>query len=267
MRVLAETESARRNLYVPHPATTKDPGNHSPEKILEPRCVLVPEGEFLMGCEEGRDEERPVHRVWVETFEMAVFQVRKCDFDAFVRVTGHSAPPTWADADFNHPLQPVVSVNWFEAAKYCEWLSAATGRNYRLPTEAEWERAARGGRKGFLYPWGNEEPQARAEYLRRWGGEAKGPLPVGEGEPNPFGIFDLCENVHEWCADWFDRDYYGVSPARNPRGPAGGERRASRGGSWRHHVKVSRCAARSSIPPIFQYADYGFRVVRDVRRS
>ncbi|MBI1983429.1 MAG: SUMF1/EgtB/PvdO family nonheme iron enzyme [Acidobacteria bacterium] len=217
-----------------------------------------------MGCDEGRDEERPAHRVWVDAFEMAVFQVRNCDFALFMHATGHSPPPHWNDADFKHPLQPAVAVNWIEAVKYCEWLSASTGRRYRLPTEAEWERAARGGREGFLYPWGNEEPQSRPEYLRRWCGEVKGPLPVGEGEPNPFGIFDLCENVHEWCADWFDRDYYSASPARNPRGPATGERRASRGGSWRHHVKVSRCAARSSIPPLFQYADYGFRVVRDV---
>lgn len=217
-----------------------------------------------MGCDEGRDEERPAHRVWVDAFEMAVFQVRNCDFAVFMQATGHSPPPHWNDADFNHPLQPVVAVNWIEAVKYCEWLSASAGRRYRLPTEAEWERAARGGREALLYPWGNEEPQSRSEYRRRWGGEVKGPLLAGGGEPNPFGIYDLCENVHEWCADWFDRNYYSASPSCNPRGPESGERRASRGGSWRHHVKVSRCAARSSIPPLFQYADYGFRVVRDV---
>ena len=264
MRVLSEAETARRNWYVPHPATTKAPGDPARGQILEPRCVLVPKGEFLMGSDEGRDEERPVHRVWVDAFEMAVFQVRNCDFEIFLQATGHRPPPHWNDPNFNHPLQPVVSANWIEAVKYCEWLSAAAGRNYRLPTEAEWERAARGGCEGLLYPWGNEEPQSRREYLRRWGGEVKGPLPVGESEPNAFGIFDLCENVHEWCADWFGREYYAVSPARNPRGPEAGERRASRGGSWRHHVKVSRCSARSSIPPIFQYADYGFRLVRNV---
>jgi iron(II)-dependent oxidoreductase len=218
-----------------------------------------------MGCDEGRDEEQPVHRVRIDAFEMAVFQVRNCDFALFLQATGHSAPPQWNDPDFNHPLQPAVSVNWIEAVKYCDWLGTSTGRRYRLPTEAEWERAARGGREGWLYPWGNEEPRSRPEYLRRWGGDVRGPLPVGGAEPNSFGIYDLCENIHEWCADWFDRDYYAASPARNPRGPEAGERRASRGGSWRHHVKVSRCAARSSIPPVFQYADYGFRVVREVR--
>ena len=158
---------------------------------------------------------------------------------------------------------PVVSVSWFEAQKYCQWLAGMTGRHYRLPTEAEWERAARAGVEGALYPWGDEPPQARPEYQERWDGEVKGPLPVGRTAPNPYGLYDLCENVHEWCADWYHADYYAQSPERNPPGPPAGERRASRGGSWRHHVKVSRVAGRSSIPPTFQYADYGFRVARD----
>ena len=161
------------------------------------------------------------------------------------------------------PDQPVVAVTWFEATDYCRWISTMTGSNYRLPTEAEWERAARGGRDGLQYPWGDESPESRPEYRRRWAGKVRGPLAVGLGEPNAYGILDLCENVHEWCADWFDTGYYAVSPAQNPRGPSSGERRSSRGGSWRHHVKVSRCATRSSIPPHLQYADYGFRVVRD----
>lgn len=221
-----------------------------------------------MGSEQGQDDERPVHGVWVDAFEMAIFQVRNRDFQLFLEATAHPAPKHWDDPDFRHPDQPVVAVNWLEAVAYCGWLSALAGRSYRLPTEAEWERAARGGREGLLYPWGNELPQARPEYRARWGGppqQVRGPLPVGQGEANPFGIYDLCENVHEWCADWYRNDYYAQSPAGNPTGPARGERRASRGGSWRHHVKVSRCAARSSIPPLFQYADYGFRVVREVR--
>lgn len=203
-----------------------------------------------MGCEHGRDEEKPVHRVWVDAFEMAVYQVRNRDFACFREV-----PP---DA---HPDEPVTSVSWFDATDYCQWLSEQFGRSYRLPTEAEWERAARGGVEGALYVWGDEPPSARPEYVRRWGGVVNGPRPVGEEPPNAFGIFDIGENIHEWCADWFDRNYYAVSPQRNPAGPFTGERRASRGGSWRHHIKVTRCAARSSIPPSFQYADYGFRIV------
>jgi formylglycine-generating enzyme required for sulfatase activity len=203
----------------------------------------------------------------VDAFEMAIFQVRNRDYALFLAAAGHAAPPAWNDADLNHPDQPVVAVSWFEAVEYCAWLSTVSGRNYRLPTEAEWEFAARGGQESGLYPWGDEAPQDRPEHRRRWGGEVRGPLPVGGDAPNVFGIYDLCENVHEWCADWFQPDYYAVSPPRNPPGPASGIRRASRGGSWRHHVKVSRCASRSSIPPEFQYADYGFRVVRDVSPS
>ena len=230
--------------------------------MIEPECVAVPAGEFLMGCEQGRDEERPVHRIWVDAFEMAIYQVRNRDFAAFMQATSHPAPPNWGAASFDDPDQPVVAVSWLEAQKYCQWLGNLTGRPYRLPTEAEWERAARAGHANWLYPWGDDAPASRAEYQQQWGGEVLGPLPVGRGAPNLYGIYDLCENVHEWCADWFKADYYAESPARNPAGPAIGERRASRGGSWRHHVKVSRVAARSSIPPAFQYADYGFRVVR-----
>jgi formylglycine-generating enzyme required for sulfatase activity len=203
-----------------------------------------------------------VHRVWVDAFAIAVYQVRNRDYARFLTSAGRPAPPQWNDADFDHPDQPVVAVSWIEAAAYCEWLSRECGDRYRLPTEAEWERAARGGCDGALYTWGDEPPGVRDEYIRRWAGVVNGPRVVGEEPPNAFGIFDIAENVHEWCADWFDRNYYAVSPERNPAGPLVGERRASRGGSWRHQIKVSRCAARSSIPPSFQYADYGFRVVR-----
>lgn len=216
-----------------------------------------------MGCEQGRDEEKPAHRVSVDGFLLGVFPVRNAEYAAFLADTSHPPPPFWNHADFNHPDQPVAAVSWLEAARYCEWLSAAVDKHYRLPTEAEWERAARGGQEGWLYTWGDDPPQSREEYTRRWGGDVKGTLPVGGGLPNAWGFYELGENVHEWCADWFQKDYYAHSPEHNPRGPAAGERRASRGGSWRHQIKVSRCAARSSIPPQFQYADYGFRVACD----
>jgi len=216
-----------------------------------------------MGCEQGRDEERPVHRVWVDGFELGICPVRNREYGAFLESTSHPPPPFWNDSAFCHPDQPVAAVSWFEAVKYCEWLSSGTGKHYRLPTEAEWERAARAGREGALYVWGDEPPHEHLAYASRWGGEVKATLPVGGGEPNSWGFYEFGENVHEWCADWFRKDYYSVSPERNPQGPDSGERRASRGGSWRHHIKASRCAARSSIPPQFQYADYGFRVACD----
>lgn len=228
----------------------------------EPACVVVPAGEFAIGCEQGRDDEKPVHRVYVDAFEMAVLQVRNHDYARFLAVTGRATPPDWGKPDFHDPDQPVVSVSWFDAVAYCEWLSHAYGRHYRLPTEAEWERAALGGIDGRLYVWGDEPPEKRAEYVRRWSGRVSSPQRVGRVAPNEYGICDLGENVHEWCADWYSPSFYATSPRENPRGPEHGERRSSRGGSWRHHIKASRCAARSSIPPHFHYADYGFRVVR-----
>jgi len=215
-----------------------------------------------MGYDTGRDDEQPAHRVWVATFQLAAFQVRNCDYAEFVGATGHAPPPEWNHRDFAHPEQPVVSVSWFDAVAYCEWLTVQTGRSYRLPTEAEWERAARGGVEGAAFPWGNDPPQTRPEYASRW---KSAPEPVGRHQPNAFGLYDICENVHEWCSDWYAADYYHGSPERNPAGPPEGKRRASRGGSWRHHVKISRCSARSSIPPEFKYADYGFRVACELK--
>ncbi len=214
-----------------------------------------------MGSDAGQDVERPVHRVWVDAFALAETQVTVAEYEEFVNGTRRTPPPCWNHPGFRHPKQPVVAVSWFEAVAYCKWLSEMTGRRFRLPTEAEWERAARGGAEGQLYPWGNEPPHTRSHYAERW---KNGPEPVRQSGPNLFGLFEMCENVHEWCSDWFQADYYSSSAERNPPGPSTGDRKASRGGSWRHHVKISRCSTRSSIPPEFQYADYGFRVACDV---
>jgi sulfatase modifying factor 1 len=228
--------------------------------ILQPALVSIPAGWFLMGSKEGQDNERPIHRVWVDRFFLAACQVTNAEFECFLRATRSLPPPFWQDPNFNHSQQPVVGPSWYEANRYCEWLSTITGKPYRLPTEAEWERAARGGVDSASYPWGDAPPQSLPNYANRW---QTGPEAVGQAALNTFGLFDICANVHEWCSDWFDPAYYAVSPERNPRGPEEGKRRASRGGSWRHHIKVSRCAVRSSIPPEFQYADYGFRVACD----
>lgn len=222
-----------------------------------PRMGRIPEGWFLMGSDTGQDNERPVHHVWVNAFELAVCQISNAEYALFLAETQNRPPLNWGDSDFSHPEQSVVGVSWFDATAYCEWLSRATGRCFRLPTEAEWERAARGGMEQKQYPWGDELPESLPDYSSRW---KHGPEPVGRAEVNAFGLCDIGANVHEWCSDWFDPAYYAVSPERNPKGPPCGARRASRGGSWRHYTKVSRCAARSSIPPEFQYADYGFRI-------
>ncbi len=213
-----------------------------------------------MGSESGQENERPLHRVWVDDFYLAECQITNADYAVFLRATREPTPPFCENLNLNQPAQPVVGVSWFEAVKFCEWISAMSGRRFRLPSEAEWERAARGGLEGKLFPWGDDPPQSLPEYSVRW---KNGPEPVASCPANSFGLYNVCENVHEWCNDWFQADYYRNSPQRNPRGPETGERRTSRGGSWRHHIKISRCAARSSIPPAFQYADYGFRLASD----
>ena len=228
---------------------------------IEPKVVRIPAGFFSMGSETGQDNERPVHRVWVDAFELAATQVTNDEYARYLSATGAAPPPHFNDPNFNHPEQPVVAVSWFEAVEYCEWLSRSAGRHYRLPTEAEWERAARGGVEGQQYPWGDDPPQSLPDYAKRW---LAGPERVGRYAPNAYGLYDIGDNVHEWCSDWFDAGYYALSPERNPQGSAEGTRRSSRGGSWRHHIKAARCAARSSIPPQFQYADYGFRGARSI---
>ncbi len=207
-----------------------------------------------MGQEDGRDDERPAHVVTVRPFLLCRFQTTNAHWESFRRATMRDKP------EFTCPTQPVTSVNWFDAVAYCRWLSKEWGRHFRLPTEAEWESAARGGLERMLYPWGNDPPESRPNYAGRW---REGPEPVATSEPNGYGLFDICENVHEWCCDWYDAGYYAASPGENPPGPVTGKRRASRGGAWRHHIKIARCAARSSIPPEFRYSDYGFRLAAD----
>jgi formylglycine-generating enzyme required for sulfatase activity len=221
------------------------------------RLCSIPEGYFQMGCDEGRDDEKPLHSVWVDGFQLAAFQTTNAQYARFLESTELAPPSLWNDPDFNHPEQPVVAVSWFEAVAYCDWLSDLWKKTFRLPTEAEWERAARGGVEGEMYPWGNCRPENLPDYANRW---KSGPEQVGLQAPNAYGLFNMGDNVHEWCADWYDASYYFVSPERNPQGPPSSSRRASRGGSWRHHIKVTRTAARSSIPPQLKYADYGFRV-------
>ena len=217
--------------------------------------VRIPGGTFAMGSADGQEDEGPVHEVYVDAFEMAACPVTRADYGTFIESTGHSAPREWMSIAFTGADLPVVGVSWDDAVAYCRW----KGGGVRLPTEAQWERAARGGREHERYPWGNEIPEWIPEGGR---GPLAGPWPVARGVPNAYGLFGIAANVHEWCADWHDRGYYAVSPLRNPRGPATGARRASRGGSWRHAVTISRTAARSKLDPSFRYTDYGFRVVR-----
>jgi len=230
-----------------------------PADALDLDLVSLPGGTFVMGSEAGpaRDDERPAHSVEVSPFSIARHAVTNRQYAVFLARSALAPPPAWDDPRFSDPDQPVVAVSWFDAVAFCEWLALRRGALYRLPTEAEREYACRAG-TATAYPWGDGPELDTGDYGRRW---LEGRPEIVGGPPNAFGLLNMADNVHEWCLDWYDAGYYRVVPRRDPQGPAAGVRRASRGGSWRHQVKVTRSAARSALDPSFRYTDYGFRVV------
>jgi formylglycine-generating enzyme required for sulfatase activity len=209
--------------------------------------VHVGAGPFRMGWDGGLPSERPLHEVWLDAFLIARAPVTNADYAAYLDATGASPPRFWTSPELSRPRQPVVGLSWNEATAFAAWAGA------RLPTEAEWEKAARGGLTGARFPWGDASPATRFT----------APPDVPATPPNPLGLTDLSGVCHEWCADWYDDAFYAVSPTTNPRGPAHGTRRVSRGGAWRHADPWSPVAHRSSLPPNLRYSDYGLRLARD----
>jgi len=234
--------------------------------------VLIPAGEFLMGTSislrDGGRDEYPERRVFLDAFYLDVYEVTNGRYLAFVKATGHRVPENprdkkltlWSGATVPDAFRdhPVVNVDWHDAAAYCAW----AGR--RLPTEAEWERAAR-GRAGRRFPWGDAEPtRALANYLNQWRNGA-GLEPVGSHPQgaSPEGVQDLQGNVWEWAADWYDPQYYEKGPARNPKGPAEGTRKVIRGSGWESEAPLLRSAHRLSSDPTNRTHSLGFRCAAD----
>lgn len=220
--------------------------------------ATIPGGTFLMGKDGSRPEEAPAHRVTLAPFRAAISPVTNAEYAEFVAATGAPPPPFINEERFADPAQPVVGINWFDAVAFAGWLSARDGIAYRLPTEAEREFAALGGLESGDWPWpGERHPIAGAidAYTA--------PHPPTEACANGYGLRCMAENVHEWCSDWYSPMYYSVSPEFAPCGPGSGQRKASRGGSWRHREKVTRVNARSSLAPTFRYSDFGFRLYAD----
>jgi len=223
--------------------------------------VLVPAGEFTMGSPEGDPDEKPPHKVQTSAFFMDKYEVTVKQYAAFLQESGGDRPAEWKTMNKTaNQNRPVMGVDWADAAKYCKWAGK------RLPTEAEWEKAAR-GTDGRLYPWGNDPPTPlHANYGKKeWNNhEALAPVGALEAGKSPYGVYDMAGNVWEWVSDWYDNDYYKNSPSDSPAGPSTGGFKVIRGGSWNTSARNLRAADRYFDPPSFrsQYVP-GFRCAKN----
>ncbi|MFC1639484.1 formylglycine-generating enzyme family protein [Gemmatimonadota bacterium] len=259
--------------------------------------VLIPAGEFPMGdnFDEGNSDEIPVHNVSLADYYIGKYKVTNGEYKMFMDDGGYSSndywtaggfgehgetPDYWTEAEYNggglpgNELYPVVGVSWQEAMAYSSWLSEKTGEVYRLPTEAEWEKAARGSSQ-TRFPWGNKISSSYASFDR---GQARDKMrlsPAGfyDGQvrdgietisnASPYGVFDLAGNTSEWCSDWYDRGYYSRSPAVNPTGPASGTNRVLRGGGYIDSGYYQRSTSRHKRGAHLKSFKVSFRCVRE----
>jgi formylglycine-generating enzyme required for sulfatase activity len=281
-------------------------------EIAPAGMVLIPVGSFMMGDSfgEGQDRELPVHNVYVSAFYMDQYPVTKALWDevhTWALANGYGFDNAGSGKAHDHPVQ---TVNWYDAVKWCNARSEKEGRvpayytdggqksvyrtgqvdvqndwvnwdgGYRLPTEAEWEKAARGGAEGRRYPWLDADTitHSRANYRSSSDyaydssptrdfhpdfqvGGMPYTSPAGSFEPNGYALYDMAGNVWGWCWDWWFESYYSVSPASDPRGPGSGSFRVMRGGGWNYSAVTCRVSLRSYGWPDFRHYSYGFRSV------
>ncbi len=260
----------------------------APDVFLDLRRVAA--GEFLMGSNPEKDsqadsEEQPQHKVYLDEYFIGKSPITVAQFAAFIKATGYSTTaekqgkswrwtggihwkriqgaswqfPYGQGSDVSQKVDhPVTQVSWDDATAFCQWASKATGRKLRLPTEAEWEKAAR-GTDGRIYPWGNAAPDARRCNFNRNVGDT---TPVGQYSPqgdSPYCCADMAGNTWDWCSDWYTGDYYANSLGENPAGPASGEYRVLRGGSWESNGNLVRASYRNWSDPTIRNAYLGFR--------
>lgn len=216
--------------------------------------VAIPAGTFTMGYDRGHGDERPTHPVTLSAFSMYRYEVTNEQYAAFCKATGHAPSAFASSSKFNQPKQPAVGITWEDAAAYARWAGA------RLPTEAEWEYAAR-GTDGRLYPWGSDRPRAeRAQFDQNPSSDATAPVGSHPKGASPFGCEDMAGNAWEWVADRYAYDYYAHSPEKDPQGPAEGPRRVLRGGCWGFPSEL-RATYRFYEKPGFSANYVGFRCV------
>ncbi len=259
MLILAFTPTP---VITPMPSITPTPPLKAGDPWVRPADGMVmhyiPAGEFEMGSEDGNSDELPPHTVYLDAFWMDETEVTNAMYIKCMDAGTCEKPSSTHYEYMSLANHPVVHVSWQDAQAYCEWAGG------RLPTEAEWEKAARGGLDGKKYPWGNDvavcnQSAENAAQFVRCNGHT---VPVGSFNANGYGLYDMAGNVLEWVADWYDSDYYKNSPRDNPTGPPPGEYRVFRGGSWTFESDGLRCAIRGYNFPIYEYYDLGFRCAR-----
>lgn len=235
-----------------------------PEGLEIPEgMVYVPDGYFTMGSDNSlTEEETPAHQVYLKGFLIDKYEVSNEDYEEFLQNTGHPVPKYWYDERFNKPNQPVVGVSWEDAAAYAKWVDK------RLPTEAEWEKAARGS-QGFTWPWGNSWKKGYlSHYLNIYGisdnFEFTSPIDSFALGISPYKVFNMAGNVWEWCQDWFNPQYYKFSPEINPKGPKTGIFKVLRGGSWVNKIYNVPTTKRIRNYPNMKLNIYGFRCAKSI---
>lgn len=242
-----------------HPVRDRDPA----------AMVTIPEGRFIRGSgmEAGRADERPRRTIYLEAFMIDKYEVSNAQYLSFIAATGHKEPFNvyGTGSLFNVTgigNVPVVQVTWHDAADYCQWVGK------RLPTEAEWEKAAR-GTDGRAYPWGDKAPSSRHVNFNRAWAELGTLLPAGSlpDGASPYGVHDMSGNAREWVQDWYAKEYYRIAPDQNPKGPETGLLKVIRGGSWHSFDSDIRAAARGKGGFALKTHGTGFRCARDVSVS
>jgi sulfatase modifying factor 1 len=260
------------------------------ESLLQ--VARIAAGEFVMGAEDGDEDERPPHRAYLDDFCIGISPVTNREYAQFVRETDHPSPAIRAlplmvsgelEAEFRtlaaayfwnngtppegRDRHPVTLVGYEDAAAYCGWLASKTSKPVRLPTEAEWERASRGGLEGKRYPWGDTLDPTCAHFLPNPGLKTeRGTAPVGSYPANGFQLHDMAGNVWEWVSDWYSPTYYVRAQYVNPQGPDHGLMRILRGGAWVNaDGRYLRCAYRHKVPPDSYAYSIGFRVAYSLK--
>lgn len=273
---------------------------HIPEAVreqIEKNMVFIKGGCFKMGnaFKDGNEDEEPVHKVCVDDFYLGKYEVTVGEFRAFVHDTGYRTEAErgdgmhyWSGSEWERKediywdntgfpqedRQPVVGVSWNDTQEFIKWLNKGFDGKIHLPTEAEWEYAARSGGKKYKYSWGNGRPSGNVaeETTKRvfpswpaWQGYDDGFLftaPVGSFEPNELGLYDMTGNVWEWCSDWYDKEYYKQKIKHNPKGPSSGLLRVNRGSCWHCGPEFNRITFRSYIYPDYRFITLGFRLAK-----